>query len=119
MPSFPKLRSGAVAQYGSANVFEFRTQVHRFLDGSEQTHRWRANAGRRWVIQAQRLDESELASVETFFAEMQGAAGQFDFEDPLTGDVVGNCSFDTDQLVLRSAGVQQGSVTITIRENLT
>lgn len=118
MPQFPLLRSGAVAQYGSGSASSYRTQVHRFLDGAEQTYRWRSAPVRKWIIRATQLDDGELARVEAFFTDMRGSEGRFDFVDPITGDVRTNCSFESNELDLRSTGPQKGSVELIIRENL-
>ena len=37
MPAFPKLKTGAVAQYPFATQYRSRTDIVRFLDGTEQT----------------------------------------------------------------------------------
>ncbi|MGC2819953.1 MAG: hypothetical protein WA198_09735 [Candidatus Sulfotelmatobacter sp.] len=36
MATFPTLKTGAMAQYGSSRARRFSTQVLRFVDGSEQ-----------------------------------------------------------------------------------
>jgi hypothetical protein len=97
MDQFPKLRTGAVAQYPSARERHFANEVVRFLDNSEQRYRDAGTPRRRWVIRLSRLDEGEMAELANFFHKQQGRLGLFDFEDPWTGAVVNDCRFDQDQ----------------------
>jgi hypothetical protein len=65
--SFPALRSGAVAQYGSDRTRRFSTGVFRFIDGSEQRFPAYASSLKKWTIRLQLLSESELVQLEQFF----------------------------------------------------
>jgi hypothetical protein len=58
--TFPTLKTGAVAQYGSSRTRGFSTQVFRFLDGSEQRFQDYGAPLRRWTIRLSLLDEAEL-----------------------------------------------------------
>ena len=118
MARFPMLRTGAVAQYGSGRATGFATQVHRFLDGSEQSCRIRGAGRRRWLIAANLLDEGELRRLEQFFVDQRGAEGRFEFVDPETGDVIPECSFEGDEMRFNMTGQQRGSLRIVVRENL-
>ena len=119
MASFPVLKSGAVAQYGSARTREFATQVFRFLDGSEQRVAQYGAVLRRWTIRLSLLDEAELAEMESFFKSQAGEAESFAFPDPWDGTVYPNCSFDHDQLATQNSGPARGTVTVTVKENRT
>ena len=44
------------------------------------------------------LDETEIQTLEAFFALQKGAAGTFEFEDPDSGVVYANCRFEQDQV---------------------
>jgi len=98
MDQFPKLRTGAAAQYPSALEHHYASEIVRFLDNSEQRYRDAAAPRRRWVIKLAQLDEGELAELSNFFHAQQGRLGRFDFEDPWTGTTVSDCRFDQDQL---------------------
>lgn len=117
MAKFPVLRTGAVAQYGSGRMTSFRTQVIRFLDGTEQSYRLRGSGQRRWLVRADFLDEGELGQLEQFFQEQQAVAGHFEFEDPEDGHIYTDCSFESDELRLTQSGPQGGTLQLIIREN--
>ncbi len=117
MATFPALKTGVVAQYGSSRTRRFSTQVFRFLDGSEQRFQEFGAPLRRWTIRLSLLDEAELAELESFFKTHGGRAGTFAFPDPWDGTVYANCSFDDDQLAMQFAGQARGSASVTVKEN--
>ncbi len=100
MPVFPKLKSGAIAQYPSNRELRLGSQALRFLDNAEQRYRDSAAGRRRWVIELAMLTASEAAALREFFIAMRGSAGRFDFTDPWTGLVVPDCRFGEDELIL-------------------
>ena len=116
MADFPVLRTGAVAQYPSDHVIERASTTVRFVDGAEQRWRETGNGGLRWVLRFRALDESEAATLASFFEAQGGRAGHFSFADPRTGELHDDCSFDQDTLSLefRDAGA---AGTVAIREN--
>jgi hypothetical protein len=96
---FPKLNSGAVAQYGSPVGLASPTQVIRFVDGSDQRFLACGRMLRRWLIDLRLLNESEIASVEAFFNSVQGEFAPFNFPDPFTGTSVPNCRVAMPELI--------------------
>ena len=102
MPTFPTLKTGAIAQYPLPASTRFSTQAVQFLDGSQQTFRLYPGALRRWSVQFDALDEQELDAFVSF-VEAQGGA-PFSFTDPATGQTVANCIISGDQA---SAGMTQ------------
>lgn len=104
MAQFPKLKTGAVAQYPSSKGHLFSTEVRRFVDGTEQRYRDFRGTRKRWMLSLSQLDETELAEVLQFFFDQQGRLGSFDFEDPWTGAVVTECRFEHDALSIRADG---------------
>ena len=117
MASFPALKTGVVAQYGSDRERRFATQVFRFLDGREQRFAAYGAPLRRWVIRLELLDEAELAGLERFFEDQGGRAGSFSFTDPWDGVVYANCSFDSDRVELEYLGEARGKTVVVVREN--
>jgi hypothetical protein len=115
--TFPALKTGAVAQYGSSRTRGYSTQVFRFLDGSEQRFQDYGAPLRRWRIGLSLLDEAELNALESFFRSHGGQAQSFAFPDPWDGTVYANCSFDNDQLATQYAGQARGTASVTVREN--
>lgn len=118
MTAFPKLKTNAIAQYPLARSEQFRNQTVRFLDGSEQRYRDSGGARLRWEIQLSQLDEGELAAIEEFFVERQGAFGGFAFIDPLDGQVYENCSVSEEELTLVTEGEMRGSTKLTVVRNV-
>ena len=115
---FPRLKTGALVQYPTVRELTRPVETVRFLDMGRQAYLDSRSSLRRWRLRLNLLDESELAAVIEFFTEMRGSLGRFEFEDPATGEVVANCRFDDDELVLSSAGEFHGQTVITVRESL-
>ena len=118
MPTFPKLKTTAIAQYPLARREQFQNQTVRFVDGREQRYRDSAGARLEWEIQLSQLDEGELAAIEEFFVANQGAFGSFSFTDPWDGKVYDNCSVAGDGLELVTAGEMRGSTKLTVVRNI-
>jgi hypothetical protein len=114
MAEFPKLKSGAVAQYPSSRELRVESQALRFLDNGEQRYQESVAGRRRWTIELAWLTASEAAEVRNFFVAMRGSAGRFDFEDPWTGTVVNNCRFGEDELVLSALSERDTRAVVTI-----
>jgi hypothetical protein len=114
--SFPLLKTGVVAQYGSDRSHDFSTQVFRFVDGSEQRFPAFGASLRHWVIRLSLLDESELTGIEAFFESVGGRAGTFSFTDPWDGTVYPSCRFEADDVALTFSDVARGSTNLTIAE---
>jgi phage-related protein len=118
MATFPKLKTGAVLQYPAARGLRFASQVLRFVDGTEQRFRTAAAALRRWEIRLDFLDESEIAEIEQFFLENQGAFGSFSFTDPWDGTEYPNCSLESGELHLLALAEMRGRTALVVRENV-
>lgn len=115
--SFPRLKTGALTQYPTAQELTRPVETVRFLDMGRQAYGDSRDSLRRWRLRLNLLDESELATVVEFFAAMRGSLGRFDFEDPATGGVVANCRFDEDELTLTSSDELNGKTVLTVRES--
>ncbi len=117
MASFPTLKTGAVAQYGSDRSRRFSTTALRFLDGSEQRYPGYGAPLLQWTIRLDLLDELELAGLEQFFESSGGRAGTFSFTDPWDGTVYPSCSFAEDDLALEFQDVARGKTQVVVKEN--
>ncbi|MGE5647839.1 MAG: DUF2460 domain-containing protein [Acidobacteriota bacterium] len=117
MSAFPRLKTGAVAQYPAGRSAAYSTDEFRFLDGSRQTYRQRGRAARRWVIELALLDDTEMSELCDFFQSQQGRFGTFSFTDPWDGTVYPNCSFGDDELLLQLSDEGRGSLRVVIEEN--
>jgi hypothetical protein len=118
MAAFPKLTTGAVMQYPATRGLVFSNQVMRFVDGREQRFRNQRSAVRRWEIRLDSLDESEMAALEQFFVETQGAYGSFSFTDPWDATVYADCCLESDRAVFRAIGELHGQTRLVVRENV-
>ena len=116
MAQFPKLKTGAVAQYPAVREQRYASEVHKFLDCAEQRYRDFAAGRKRWVIQLENLDETETARLNRFFDEQQGRLGVFEFEDPWTGTVVEQCRFGEDRFPMMEHCESRCSLRLTVEE---
>lgn len=116
MAQFPKLKTGAIAQYPVTREQRYSTDVRKFLDCSEQRYRDYGSAKKRWVIALEQLDETEAARLARFFEEQQGRLGTFDFEDPWTGTIVTPCRFGEDRFPTLEHCETRCSVNVTVEE---
>jgi len=117
MASFPKLKTGAVAQYPASKSLRFQNQTVRFLDGTEQRYRDAASPLHQWTIRLSELDEGEMAAFEQFFEDNEGRLGSFEFIDPWDGTQYQNCSLKSDDLALRCVAEMRTKISLTIVEN--
>jgi hypothetical protein len=117
MPTFPKLKTGAVAEYPSTRSIRFQNQTLRFLDGTEQRYRDSPSPLRCWEILLDQLDDSELAMIGQFFAECEGAFADFTFTDPWDGREYRNCSLDSDALETTALAEMHGQTRLLVVEN--
>ena len=117
MATFPTLKTGAVAQYPASRVFRFQQQILHFIDGTDQRYRDCAGPLYTWVISLNNLDEAEMAALEAFFVENQGAFGSFTFTDPWTGQAYQNCSLSSDEMDMAALGEMRGKTSLTVIQN--
>lgn len=116
MAQFPKLKTGAVAQYPITREARLRNDSVRFVDGSYQRYRDAGAVRRQWTIQLELLDEGEVAAIEEFFAAVQGTYSTFTFTDPWDGHDYENCRIATDSADFLATAEMQGSTTITVTQ---
>jgi len=113
---FPRLSSGAVAQYGSPMGSVWPAQVIRFLDGTDQRFLSSDSPLRRWLIDLRLLNESEVAAVEAFFNAVSGEFLLFIFPDPISGVGVPNCRVGAPELISEYQGVDIAATSIWVVE---
>lgn len=117
MVEFPKLRTGAIAQYPTSRSLKFSTRVIEFVDGAEQRYREWSGRARSWEIRLELLDEAEMAAIEEFFVASAGRTASFAFTDPSDNVTYPDCSFETDSLSLEFEDEMRGKTTLTVKEN--
>lgn len=116
MAQFPKLKTGAVAQYPAVREQRYSTEIRKFLDCSEQRYRDLAAGRKRWVIRLEKLDETETARLARFFDEQQGRLTVFEFEDPWTGTIVPECRFAEDRFPMLEECESRCTLRVTVEE---
>jgi len=116
MSEFPKLRTGAPAQYPATKCIEYRTTVLKFLDGTEQRYRESGSPLRRWELSFRLVDEDEAGRMQELFEVSNGRFGSFEFEDPWEGMKKRECSFAEDEMEWKLDGEFRSEGTIVIRE---
>jgi hypothetical protein len=117
MPTFPNLKTGAVAQYPATRSLAFQNDTLRFVDGAEQRYRNSAGPLHRWEIHLDRLDGGEIAAIEEFFLAAQGAYEDFSFADPWDEKVYPHCSLEADGLEVVAMLEMWGLTSLTVVEN--
>lgn len=117
MASFPRLKTGVVAQHPCGRQIRYSTRVIRFLNGEEQRYRQQSSSRRQWLIRLDQLDEQELHTLNEFFLSTQGQAGSFEFTDPFDGSFHPNCSFDGAALETASFALHGGRTSFVITSN--
>ncbi|MFN0106533.1 MAG: DUF2460 domain-containing protein [Bryobacteraceae bacterium] len=117
MNEFPKLKTGAVAQYPAQRTTRYSTRVMRFMDGSEQRYREFSGPLRRWVIELTTLDEEEMDALEAFFLAEQGGYGTFSFVDPWDDLEYADCSLENPDAFFDFTGFHDGRTTLVVRQN--
>jgi len=116
MAQFPKLKTGAAAQYPAAREQRYSTEIKKFLDCGEQRYRDYATSRKRWVIPLDKLDETETARLARFFESQQGRLAVFEFEDPWTEAILPACRFGEDRFSMLEECESQCSVRMTVEE---
>lgn len=117
MPTFPILKTGAVAQYPATRSVRYQNQAVRFLDGTEQRYRDTHVPLHRWVIALTLLDEDERAAFGQFFEDMNGPFGTFAFTDPWDGHEYSSCSLEADNISVTSLAEMRGATSVIVIEN--
>ena len=116
MASFPKLRTGAVAQYPAERQTRFSTRVLEFVDGREQRFREFGRRLRRWVIRLDYLDATELGEMAAFF-DQAGASAPFAFIDPWDGSEHSNCVVENSEFAAELLNEWRNRTELIIRED--
>jgi hypothetical protein len=116
MATFPKLRTGAVAQYPAERQTRFSTRVLEFVDGREQRFREFGRGLRRWVIRLDYLDATELEELAAFF-EQAGGTAPFRFVDPWDGREHSNCVVENAEFAAELLSESRNRSEFVIRED--
>ncbi|MBI2686418.1 MAG: DUF2460 domain-containing protein [Acidobacteria bacterium] len=117
MNEFPRLKTGAVAQYPARRETRFSTQIMRFVDGGEQRFREFSGPLRRWTVELMTLDDEEMDALEAFFAAEQGGSGTFTFVDPWDGTEYPGCSLENPDAFFEFTGIHDGRTRLVVRQN--
>lgn len=116
MARFPRLQTRAITQYPAGSGSTRRTEVLRFVDGTEQRFRQWPGARRHWVVRLDLLDEAEVDELRRFFEAQSGRFGRFIFVDPWTNEEIENCAFGSDSMEIDFRSENRAAATIVIVE---
>jgi len=117
MLEFPRLKTGAGAQYPVVVEMRAATRVFTFLDGRQQ--RFPASRPcRKWRIEYDELDETEAARLEEFSARHRETAEPFRFTDPLTGREHWPCYLEGREQVQVVKGPGRRKMTLIVVEGI-
>lgn len=117
MSDFPKLRTGAVAQYPARRQTLFQTQVVRFVDGTEQRFREYGGPRHAWVIALELLGDDEISAIGDFVESVAAGDGTFAFTDPWDGTVYPSCRLADDTFLSKHDEENRGRTSLTIVES--
>jgi hypothetical protein len=116
MAYFPRLRTNAVTQYPSGTSSSYKTDILRFMDGTEQRFPQWGQVRRSWTIRLELLDEVEVHGIRKFFEAQSGSFESFTFVDPWTGNEFDGCVFEGDALEVDFRSVNRAGMTIRITQ---
>jgi hypothetical protein len=108
--SFPTLRSGQVTMTPLTRAVEFRTQVHRFRNGSEQRVAERGERAR-FVLSYTNLDGYDVSTLRDFWRSTKGA---FDptWDITVDGVLYEGCAFEDDAFTVAESKAERYSVSL-------
>lgn len=115
MAEFPRLKTGAVAQYGLSRELRGAVRVLAFLDGTEQRYRMTRNR-RRWTIALDQLDEGEAAAVDGFVRRHLETLESFAFTDPWNGATYAACVVEAQEHELEARAAGDCRIRLTVAE---
>jgi hypothetical protein len=116
MATFPVLMSGAVTQYPTRILISQEVRTLSFLDGSDQRFLNQGRQYRRWQIHLERLNDSEIRKIESFFELQHGEYSVFQFPDPISNQLVPNCRLATSGISADFIGVDKTSTNLWVIE---
>lgn len=113
--TFPRLRTGAIAQYPLVSSIDFSTTVLHHVDGSEQRFPQFRGKVQRWEISLERLTEDELTQLREVFDNAQVSGLPFSFVDEWNVEHP-ECVFEQSDFATTVNGEQQHSTKLVIRK---
>ena len=114
MASFPTLRSGQVTMTPLTRGLEFRTQVHKFKNGSEQRVAERGERAR-FVLSYTNLDGYDVSTLCDFWRSTKGS---FDATWDITVDGVlyEGCAFEDDAFPATESKAERASLSLKVTQ---
>jgi len=115
MPSFPTFAAGESVHVPFTQTLEFFNVSNRRPHGWQYSYNVLADGLKRWTIQFS-LSDADLPTLQTFWDDMKGSYGEFEFPDPDTGVTTTKCRFAQEALVIEQVGPNENLVTVQIQE---
>lgn len=116
MSAFPRLKSGAVAQYPTDRLMRYDAWIGEFVDGHEQRYREASSPSKEWSLKLTNLNEVEAAAVRQLWWDVNGPTGTFSFVDPFDGTLHESCRFDQDAFEVEWVFENQAQCLVKITE---
>jgi hypothetical protein len=115
MAAFPTLNNGIVTQIPYTTVTRFTTTRNDLECGKRIAYAEKAASVRRWQITYGAITDTELATLQAFWASVKGGWDTFDYTDPNTGNLL-TARFGQDDFTWQDIGKNQHSLTLTLDE---
>jgi hypothetical protein len=115
MAEFPKLKTGAVAQYPLNREVRGSVRVLPFVDGTEQRYR-SERIRRKWRIELDQLDEGESSILDDFVRTHLETLESFEFTDPWSGITYPRCAVEGDEHELEAWAAGNCRISLVVTE---
>jgi hypothetical protein len=123
-PTYPTLSTGATSQRPYSQIQRNRTTFNDNPTGKRYSYAWYA-AGLTgfptrglysWKLEYPAITDADMATLETFFVQMNGRYSTFSLKDPDSGVTYASVRFDQDAFSYKYVALNQASTTILLAE---
>lgn len=115
MPAFPTFTTGESVHLPYKQETEYWNSTNRQAHGYQYSYNILSTGLKRWEITFV-LSDTDIATLQTFWAARKGSYEEFTFTDPDTATTTSKCRFDQDALSVQYIQPNENRVTVTIQE---
>src|SRR4051812_3755376 len=109
MAVYPTFNRGMVVQLPFTRQWRFLTSKQDMDSGIRYSFPERSTPLHAWVISYSALDDTETATLVTFFSSMGGQYGTFTFTDPQDATAYPKCRFGMEDLAVNRLAHNQNA----------